>query len=127
MANKSLIDRQWPLAALTALTPANVGAGLGYDVVLPPGALLLRVAVQTVTAFNGTTPTATVTDGTTVFANAVDLTSAGTETVANAPKFYPTGGKVSINAANAGGTTTAGLAYVVVEYVIKDRGNEIVN
>lgn len=127
MANKKLIDRQWPLTALAFLGPANVGAGLGYDVVLPPGALLLRVAVQTITAFNGTTPTATVTDGTTVFANAVDITSTGAETVANAPKFYPTGGTVSINAANAGGTTTAGLASVTVEYVIKDRGNEIVN
>ena len=127
MANKKVIDRQWTLDALAFLGPANVGAGLGYDIVLPPGALVLRVAVQTVTAFNGTTPTATVTDGTTVFANAVDISSTGAETVANAPKYYPSGGTISINAANAGGSTTAGLAAVSIEYVIRDRGNEIVN
>lgn len=127
MANKKLIDRQWPLNALAFIGPANVGAAVGYDIVVPPGALVLRVAVQTVTAFNGTTPTATVTDGTTVYANAVDITSTGAETVSNAPKYYPTGGTISVNAANAGGTTTAGLAAVSVEYVIRNRGNEIVN
>ena len=127
MANKKLIDRQWPLNALAFIGPANVGAAVGYDIVVPPGALVLRVAVQTVTAFNGTTPTATVTDGTTVYANAVDISSTGAETVSNAPKYYPAGGTISVNAANAGGTTTAGLAAVSVEYVIRNRGNEIVN
>lgn len=127
MANKKLIDRQWPLQALAFLTPSNVGSGLGFDVVVPPGSLVLRIGVQTITLFNGTTPTATVTDGTTVFANAVDIATVGAETVSNTPKYYPTGGTISINAANAGGSTTAGLAAVFVEYVTRDRGNEIVN
>ena len=127
MANKKIIDRQWPLSALAVIKPANVGAGLGFDVVVPPGALVTTVRVQTVTAFNGTTPTATVTDGTTVFANAVDISTIGAETVANAPKYYPNGGTISINAANAGGTTNAGLAFASIDYIVVDRGNEIVN
>lgn len=127
MANKKLIDRQWGLSALAVIKPANVGAALGFDVVVPPGALVTAIRVQTVTAFNGTTPTATVGDGTTTFANAVDLTSTGAETVANVPKYYPNGGTISVNAANAGGSTTAGLALVAVDYIVVDRGNEIVN
>jgi len=49
---KKLIDHQWPPAAVAA-----VGAGKGLEFTLPPGALLLRITVQTTTAFNGTTPT----------------------------------------------------------------------
>ena len=126
MANKKLIDRQWPLAALAVVKPANIGAGLGFDIVIPPGALVTVVRVLTATAFNGTTATVSVGDGTTVFANAVDVATAGSETVANAPKYYPTGGTISVSAAGTG-TNTAGLVFVVVNYVILDRGNEIVN
>lgn len=120
---KKLIDRQWPLAAMANVGAGNVGTGNGLELTLPPGALLLRLAVVTTVAFDGTTPTLTVGDGTTTFANAVDVTSTGAETVTGTPKFYPTGGKLSITA--AGTTVTKGAAYVVAEYVAKDRGNEI--
>lgn len=122
---KKLIDRQWPLAAVAVVGADNVGAGKGLEFTLPPGALLLRLAVQTTTAFNGTTPTLTVGDGTTTFANGVDISSAGAETVTGVPKFYPTGGKVSIAAAGTG--VSSGEAIVVAEYVVKNRGNEIAN
>lgn len=122
---KKLIDRQWPLAAVAVVGADNVGTGKGLEFTLPPGALLLRIAVQTTTAFNGTTPTLTVGDGTTTFANGVDISSAGAETVTGVPKFYPTGGKVSITAAGTG--VSSGEAIVVAEYVVKNRGNEIAN
>lgn len=122
---KKLIDRQWPLATFAVVGADNVGAGKGLEFTLPPGALLLRLAVQTTTAFNGTTPTLTVGDGTTTFANGVDISSAGAETVTGVPKFYPTGGKVSITAAGTG--VSSGEAIVVAEYVVKNRGNEIAN
>ena len=126
MANKKLIDRQWPLAALAKVTHANIGAGNGFDIVVPAGALVTSILVQTVTLFNGTTATVTVGDGTTTFANAVDVATVGAETVTGAPKYYPTGGTISVSAAGTG-TNTAGLVFVVVNYVILDRGNEIVN
>ena len=125
MANKKLIDRQWPLAALASVTPANIGANNGYEIVIPPGSLVTVVRVQTVTAFNGTTATITVGDGTTTYVNAVDATSTGAETVANAPKYYPTGGTITVSAAGTG-TSTAGMALAAVEYLTVDRGNEIV-
>lgn len=127
MAITKIIDRQWPLSALAEVLPKHVGASNGYQVVVQPGTLVTGIRVQTITAFNGTTPTLTVGDGTTTFANAVDIATTGAETVANVPKYYPLGGTISISAANAGGSTTAGLAFVEVTYVQKDRGNEIVN
>lgn len=120
---KKVIDRQWPLATFANIGAGNIGAGNGQELVIPPGALLLRMSIVTAVAFDGTTPTLTVGDGTTVFANAVDIATAGNETVANVPKFYPTGGRIAITAAGVGVTT--GAAYVVAEYVVKDRGNEI--
>lgn len=119
---KKIIDRQWPLSAMVQVGTANLGAGNGLELVLPPGALLLRLGVFTATAFNGTTPTLTAGDGTTTFANAVDIATVGAETVAGVPKFYPTGGKITVTGA---GDSTSGLAFVTAEYVVKDRGNEI--
>ena len=94
--------RQKILVALVELGIANIGAGNGYEIKLPVGALLLDAGVFTDTAFDGTTNTATISDGTTTFANGVDISSAGAETVTGVPKFYPTGGKVSITAQNHG-------------------------
>ena len=122
MATK-IIDRQWPLAAMAEVGAANVGAGNGVNIVVPPGAALLRVMVLTTTLFDGTTPTLTAGDGTTTFANAVDITSVGSETVANAPKYYPTGGTIAVTL--AGTAVTSGKAFVIAEYLIAGRGNEI--
>lgn len=121
----SIRDAQWPLAVAHSLGIANIGASNGAEFKLPPGALLLRIAVVTVTAFNSaTTTTLTVGDGTTTFASAVDVKTTGSETVANAPKYYPTGGTVSITLAETGAAATAGEAFVVAEYIVKNRGNE---
>lgn len=118
-------SRQYPLAAIASAGPANMGDGNGVDITIPHKALLLRVLVVTATAFNsGTTATLTMGDGTTTFANAVDITSAGSETVANAPKYYPTGGKLSVTLAQTGTAATAGKALVVAEYLIEDRWSE---
>ena len=101
MANKKMIDRQHAAVASTPLMGiANMGAGNGFDFSIRPGTLVLRVGFQTVLAFDSvTTATGTVTDGTTVFVNGVDAKTAGAETVANAPKYYPTGGTISVNLA----------------------------
>ncbi|HRO60509.1 MAG TPA: hypothetical protein PKZ27_02750 [Rhodocyclaceae bacterium] len=124
MAIKKNIDRQWPLAFYAEFGHGNLGANNGIEVVLPPGAVLLRLLVLTTTAFNGTTPVLTASDGTTTFANAVDLTSTGSETVANVPKFYPTGGKLTLSG-TVTGSPTAGAAKVIGEYVVAKRGNEV--
>lgn len=117
-----VVDRQYPLTAVLVLNAANVGAGNGVDASIPAGSVVLRVVAFTATGFNGTTPTMTVGDGTTTFATAVDVASAGNETVANAPKAYPTGGTITATLAGTG--VTAGEAIVVIEYVRKNRHNE---
>lgn len=121
MAIKKYNDRQWPLAAAPELTPRNAGAGNEVTFHVPPGALVLRVSAFTGQVFDGAA-TLTVKDETTTFINAQDLTSAGSETATGAPKFYPTGGLFT---ASIAGSPTVGSVMPVVEYVIRDRGNEI--
>lgn len=118
-----IIDRTYPMGQAKAVGIANIGAGNGLDFAIPMGALLVRVIVLTTTAFNsGTTTTLTVTDGTTVFANGVDIKTTGSETVANTPKYYPSGGTVSVTLAETGTAATAGEAFVYIEYVRPGNG-----
>lgn len=126
MATKKNIERQWALKAFATVGPANMGSGNGVTMQLPPGALLLGIEVFGTVAFDsGTTATLTVGDGTTTFANAVSVLTVGTKTVTNVPKYYPTGGTLTVSLAQTGSDATAGEAVVVPDYVIRDRGNEI--
>ena len=115
--------RQKILVALVELGIANIGAGNGYDIKLPPKALLLGAGVFTDTAFDGTTNTATIGDGTTTFVNAQDVKTTGEETVAIDKKYYPNGGTVSVTMAQTG-TATVGKALAWVSYVQVDRWDE---
>lgn len=122
MTVKNIIDRQLVKSGSAVLGIANIGAGNEVTFGIRPGTHLLRVMVHTVTAFDGTTNTATVGDGTTVFANAVDVKTAGSETVANAPKYYPSGGTLTVSLAQTG-TATVGEVVVVYEYILRDNGD----
>lgn len=93
---------------------ADIGSTNATEVKLPFGAVLISLVVDTITAFDGTgIVTATVTDGTTVYANAVDVKTTGSETVSNVPMLYDSGGKltISINDVNANSTVGRIVAY----------------
>lgn len=113
--------------AVLLLSIAANGIANAAEAKLPQGAVVTDVKFIVETAFNGTEAvTGTVTDGTTVFANAQDLTSTGLKTVAVPAKSFPAGGKLSAYITD--GTTTAstkGEAVVVISYVEKTAGNEI--
>ena len=121
----NVYDRGKILTIAADLGPANSGAGNGITAKLPRGAVLLRLTLLTVTAFNSTTNTATVSDGTTTFANAVDIASTGAETVAGVPKFYPDGGTLQATLASTGAAPTAGRVVLVAEYTQLGLGSEI--
>lgn len=119
-------QRQHPRYIMVDLGVDNIGAGNGYTAKLPQGALLLGTGVQTVTAFNSaTTTTATVTDGTTTFVNAVDVKTTGAETAANTPKFYATGGELQFNLAETGAAATAGRAIGYAWYIQLGVSDEV--
>lgn len=118
MATKKQVERQHPFVALVTLNAKS--AGNTVQLAVRPGTLVTDIKVHTVTAFDGTTPTATVGDGTTTFANAVDISSAGAETVTNVPKYYPTGGTIAVSVA---GAPTVGLAFAYVTYLIPGNSN----
>lgn len=119
-------NRQFARKIVVELNPDTIGAANKVTAKLPQGAILLSVVLLTATAFNSaTTTTGTITDGTTVFANGVDLKSTGSETVANAPKHYPQGGTLDFSVAETGAAATDGLAFGIVEYVQVGSGDEI--
>lgn len=119
-----MIDRQYPLHAVAKLNHTNIGAGKGVDLGLPANAVLLGVSTLTTVAFDGTTATATVGDGTTEFMAAVDIKAAGADVGTGVPKFYPTKGKVTV-ALGGTGTNAVGEVLVMLSYVIVGRGGEI--
>ncbi|WP_339830297.1 hypothetical protein [uncultured Arenimonas sp.] len=122
----NIVARQMVRSVVADLGPSNMGAGNGFTAKLPQGAVLARLIALTITAFNSaTTSTLTVTDGTTVFVNAVDVQSTGSETVANAPKFYPAGGELQFNLAETGAAATAGRVVVIAEYYSVGIGDEV--
>lgn len=126
MARKTQYNHQFGRGAVVYLDKSNIGAGNEVDIFLPNGALLEQADFVTVTAFNSaTTATATITDGTTVFVNGVDIKSIGKETSANAPKYYPNGGKLTISLAETGATASAGEAIVKVAYTIVNAGDMV--
>lgn len=119
MSNK-IDTRQYALVALGTLKAADAGASA--TIAIPMGALVTSVAALVAVAFDGTSPTLTVSDGTTTFVSAADVSAAGAATVTGTPKFYPTGGTITLSL--AGTDVTAGELHVCVTYVVAGRANE---
>lgn len=117
---------QWPMAFTATITHENVGKDVVLD--LPPGFILLEALLVVTTAFNGTAPTAALTDNkstpTAVIASGaltvgVKVQAADTKGIA-----YPAGGKLTLNPRITGGTATAGVAQLIVTGVVPGRQNE---
>lgn len=120
-----VVGRQYPLLAHTPLMGiANIGAGNGYSVAIPPGGYVTGIVVETLTAFDGTTNTITVGDGTTNFVNAQDVKTTGVETTVTVNKYYPTGGTITASMAQTG-TATVGSVFAAVTYIVLNRANEV--
>ena len=119
-------ERQNIQYVVVDLGVANIGTGNGYTAVLPRGAQIVSVGLNTVTAFNsGTTATGTITDGTTAFVSAQDVKTTGLETVAVTGKFYADGGTITFSLAETGTAATAGRAIGYVGYVVLDKCDSI--
>lgn len=125
MATTLIEGRQYPLVALAALTPENNGAGNEVIINVRPGALLRGVQVLTLTAFNSTTNTLNISDGTTTFVSVEDIKTTGSETVDVGFKYFPSGGTITIALASTGDAPTAGLAHVLLDFVQVGRANEL--
>lgn len=120
------INHQRVRAVVVDLGIENIGAGNGITVKLPMGAIVLRLLPKTITAFDSaTTATHTVSDGTTTLVNAVDVKSAGNETVANVPIHYPNGAELTFSLAETGAAATVGRVLDVLEYVLSSGGDEV--
>lgn len=124
-------ERQSIKYVMVDLGIANIGTGNGYTAVVPRGAQIVDVGLNTVTAFNNTgtgVVTATIGDGTNTYVNAVDVKTAGVETAALSSAFLANGGTVtfSLTETVVGGTaSTAGRAIGYVGYIQLGNGCSI--
>ena len=132
MATTNQFNRANVKAVVLSVTKANGTVANAATAKLPLGAIIADVAWLTATAFNGTTPTGSLTlvdnaasPVTTTLVSAEDVTSTGAETVdiTASAAAVATGGtlKAFISAADA----TAGQAYAVVQYVEANGSNEV--
>lgn len=124
---RKFVGRQYPLAVLADYGAGSTDISQGFTIKLPPGSMLVSGAVNVATAFNGTTPALTVKDssGTPVslFGSVDAATVAVTDAlVAGAGVYYPFG--TTLTVAVSGGAT-AGLAYILLNYVQLGRENEV--
>lgn len=120
----NLSNRQFPAAAVAAVGIANIGAGNEVTFAILPGELVLEIDAVMGTAFNGTTNTLSVSDGTVDFLDGVDAkAAAGVKYSATVGKLYPEGGTLTVSLAQTG-EATAGEAVVVAKIVAPGRQHE---
>ena len=119
-------ERQYTLVARVPFDFADFGAtGVGELAVrLPINSIVTGGGIAVTTAFDGTTPTADVGDGTTAdrYLAAGDVSSAGY--IPLVPTGYVTGDGDDVTVELNWTDTTAGAGFLVVEYIRTDRGNE---
>lgn len=122
MAIRKQIERQYALSGMLDVVYSDQGSGNGASVSVPPGTLVLRASVAVVTAFNGTTTTLTLSDGTENLIAAQSVATGGAVASNNIGNYYPAGGVLTATLSSA--NNTAGRAFVTVEYVQENRHNE---
>lgn len=116
-------DRQYSLHVMAPIGIGNIGENNGLRLAFPVGSLILSAQLWTGQEFDGTaTVTVTGADDT-VYANAVNVKALGSHAVTGIPKYFPNGEVLEVSA--AGDSDATGEAFLVMEYIIKDRGNEV--
>lgn len=127
------VGRQYGLFAVFNITGADIAAGrytsganIANALDLPSTYIIYGGYIYVATAFNGTTATVTVGDSgsSTRFGNAVDLKTAAATALTNVPFYSGTIGGALMSVAWTGSPTT-GNAYVILEYLIPGRSNEV--
>jgi len=121
------VERQWALALHAVIDPSVIDqAGTSITVgTLPPGAQVLAVIGDVITAFDGTSVALAVKDsgGATMF-TAAPGAAARTVTDPATLKSYINSDKLTLEY-DAGFAPTVGLAYITIVYTIAGRSNEV--
>ena len=128
MSIKNADARQYVLAAVVKVDYEDMAAGAVPFAELPAGAHIVGGEVNVVTPFNSTTNALSVGDSgsATRYANAVDLkTAARTALTANNVYVTDTTKNLIGTIAQTGAAPTAGLAYVVIQYVVPGKAHEV--
>lgn len=120
---------QYPMVFAVELTDEDIGDEIQIEV--PPGFVLLSVALAKRAAFNGTEPQVSIVDNKTVPTVLLQATDLSTLDVPNvegdlASRYaeYRSGGKIRILPVVTGEASTTGRADVLVSGVVRGRQNE---
>lgn len=130
VALKKVTGRQYPLVAVISFDFTNISttATAVVAAALPPNSEVIGGYVIVDTAWDtGTTATVDIGDSTTAtrHGSAVDLKTAA-RTALTLTGYVNTGGlDLALKPALVGTAATAGAGRLVVEYIVKDRANEV--
>lgn len=131
MAFKKMTGRQEILSAVVPILAADWQAGITLVPVadLPVGAILVGGGILVHTAFNSTTNSLDLGDAVDADrytqAGVVDLKTPGFTAFDGEFLYYPNGVSITVDYVQTGAVPSAGLAYLVIEYVIVDRATEV--
>lgn len=104
-------DYQKVRAFCAQFTAANQGESNGITIDVPANSfVVVKGAVKS--AFNGTTPTLTVSDGTTAYLNAVDISAAGFK--GGNESFVGSDTTITVSVGGSGATTGEGFVKVLI-------------
>lgn len=125
--------RQYALAAeqvfdATDLATANLNGAVSKVVSkLPKNAIVIDGGVLIETAFDGTTPTADIGDGTTaaLYKSAVNLAALGYTAFTGGQRLSANGGSVVITPNTGAKAATVGKGRIIVLYIVADKAMEV--
>lgn len=124
-------SRQYGLVAVQKVDVSDItaAAASALQIELPPGSILLRGSLDVTTPSNAsgaaTLSIGLVGGSATAFLAATSIkTAANTAFTTGLGTLFPNGAKINMTSA-LNTDATAGTAYVIVEYVVVGRGNEV--
>ena len=127
MSTEKILERGKVMSAVIPFGTTRGASDLGNtkQITIEPDCIVLQHGLVISTAFDGTTPTITATDGTTAYHNAVAAGATGyTAGSAGVGKYYPNGGTITVS--SAGTSVTAGQAFFVITYVKAGKVDEVI-
>jgi hypothetical protein len=129
MAVVTTSERQWPLTAEASFDFDDYTSGVAFAVVdVPAGAIVVGGYVMVTTAWDSaTSSTLQVGDGGSASRydpSDVDMKAATGKQIVPSGYVYPTKDTIDIEITDVG-APSAGVAKVVIEYIIEGRGNEV--
>jgi len=127
MAITKETGRQWPLTAKADFAFGDLTDATAVPAIdVPGGAIVTGGQLVITTAFDSaTSDTIAIGDGTNVYLAATDVSATGTTLFTKGGPKYSAPDTVDVTWDGTGTAPTAGAGYIIVEYILDGRSNEV--